>query len=130
MTSNQITTATNVGGPNLANASSDARRYFNNFYSIPFNVSAEANDAIVAFFQEYADNDTAAQNLAAAVLYTAFSQNLDPLQVLAQFEKLPKGELSNYLIAFLNSTRIPTSTLGVNTHTKQTSIFVNRTILV
>lgn len=130
MTTNQITTATNVSGPNLAKNPVDARRYFNNFYAIPFNISAEANDAIIAFFQEYADNDASALNLASAVIYTAFAQNIDPLTVLAQFEKLPRGELSNYLIAFLNSTRVPTSVLGVNTHNKQTSIFVNRTILV
>ena len=130
MTNNQLTTATNVQGPDLSNSKLDARKYFNNFYSIPFNVSAEVNDSINAFFDEYTQNSDAGKNLAAAVLYTAFAQNIDQLSILSEFQKLPKGELNNYLIAFLNSTRAPTSVLGVNNHNKRTSIFVNRTILV
>lgn len=127
----QITTATNVTGPNLSTANSinNASQYFNNFYAIDFTVSAGANDAITAFFQQYAPNLAAAENLASSVLYTALSQNINPLTILSQFESLPKGELDQYLVAFLNTTRIPTSMLGINRGTK-TSPFVTRSILV
>ena len=91
--SNQISTATNLQGPDLSNSSADARKYFNNFYSTGFNVSAGANDAMVGFFEQYTQNTVAAQNLAAAVLYTALAQNLDPLTVLSDFEQLPKGQI-------------------------------------
>jgi hypothetical protein len=131
MSTYQVSTATNVTGP-VANQNAQtnpAPKYFNNFYSIPFNVSANTNDAIVSFFEEYANNATTAQNLAASVLYTAQAQNIDPLTVLAQFQSLPKGELSSYLIAFLNSNRVPTSVLGVK-KSLQTSPYVTRTILL
>ena len=131
MATTQSTTATNLTGPNLSTAAAavNANTYFNNFYNSNFNVSAGANDAITAFFQQYASNITVAKNLASAVLYTALSQNLNPLQVLSDFESLPKGQLTNYLLAFLNSSRVPTSTLGINKGIT-TSPFVTRAILV
>jgi hypothetical protein len=131
MVNTQITTATNTAGPDLSlkSAQADARKYFNNFYSGFFNVSGNTNDAIVSFFQEYAQNATAAQNLAAAVIYTAEAQNVDPLVILSDFQKLPKGQLNSYLVAFLNISRAPTSVLGLKDSTK-TSPFITRTILL
>jgi hypothetical protein len=127
---NQITTATNTTGPNISHefSKADARKYFNNFYSIPFNVSSNADSAIISFFEQYADNKATAKNLASAVLYTAMSQNLDPLAILSQFQALPKGQLSQYLIAFLNVNRAPTSVIGIREAVK-TNPFVARTIL-
>ena len=131
MATTQTTTATNLTGPDLsaALAATNANQYFNNFYSSTFSISAGANDAITAFFQQYSANKQAAQNLASAVLYTALAQNLNPLDVLSTFESLPKGQLTNYLVAFLNVTRVPTSILGINNGTK-TSSLVTRTILL
>jgi hypothetical protein len=131
MTPNQISTATNIVGPDLSAASSlvDARKYFNNFYSVPFNVSADVDNALVAFFEEYTPNRVAAKNLAGAVLYTALAQNLNPLTVLSEFKNLPTGQLNNYLVAFLNVNRAPTSVLGINNGTK-TSPYITRTILL
>ena len=131
MTNKLITTANNLSGPDISNMSSasDARKYFNNFYSVPFNISSDADNAITAFFEEYADNKASAKNLAAAVVYTAMAQNLNPLSVLSQFQTLPKGQLSQYLIAFLNVNRAPTSVIGIREAVK-TSPYVARTILV
>jgi hypothetical protein len=127
MSNTQATTATNITGVDLSTAN-NANKYFNNFYAINFSVSAGANDAITSFFQEYTPNLQTAKNLASAVLYTAMAQNLNPLKVLGDFERLPKGQLTNYLVAFLNTTRVPTSVLGINNGTK-TSPYVTRTIL-
>ena len=128
---NQISTATNLSGPDvsLVKDKLDARKYFNNFYSIPFNVSSDADAAITGFFEQYTDNKTVAKNLASAVLYTAMAQNINPLSVLSEFQSLPKGHLNNYLIAFLNINRQPTSTIGVKA-SKQTSPYVSRTVLL
>jgi hypothetical protein len=93
-------------------------------------VNSNTNDAIIAFFQQYTQNTTAANNLASAVLYTAMSQNLDPMSVLSQFESLPKGQLNAYLAAFLNISRVPTSSLGINNGAKSTSPYVVRSILL
>lgn len=131
MSTNQPSTATNLQAPDASTSTTtaNANQYFNNFYSIPFNVSANVNDAMTAFFERYTQNAAAGKNLAAAVLYTAMSQGLDPMVVLSDFEKLPKGQLDNYLIAFLNVSRVPTSMLGKKT-TTGTSPYVTRTILV
>jgi hypothetical protein len=127
-TVNQITTATNVSGPDTSAAPNDARRYFNNFYSESFSIGP-ANDAIVAFFERYADNKTSAKNLAAVVLYTAQAQNLDPMLVLSEFQKLPKGQLSSYLAAFLNINRAPTSLIGIKTGST-TNPIITRSVLL
>jgi hypothetical protein len=127
--STQISTATNLQGPDLSNGLNDARKYFNNFYNTGFNVSANANDAMIAFFEEYSQNAAAAKNLAAAVLYTAMAQNMDPMLVLSDFQQLPKGQLNNYLTAFLNANRVMTSVLGTKSGAK-TNPYVSRTILL
>lgn len=127
---NQSSSATNLQGPNLNTAVTqpDANRYFNNFYSVDFSVGA-ANDVVTAFFEQYTGDATAGKNLAAAVLYTAKAQNLDPLVVLGDFQALPKNQLSTYLAAFLNINRVPTSTIGIKSGTK-TNPLVARTIIL
>jgi len=130
-TNTQISTATNLQGPDISAGSSqnNASKYFNNFYASSFNISADANAAILTFFQQYTGNADAGQNLAAAVVYTALAQKLNPMVILDEFQKLSKGELNNYLVAFLNITRSPTSILGTR-HAVQTNPYVARTVLI
>jgi Rad3-related DNA helicase len=129
MATNQTSTASNLQGPNLQTPSAAGTQYFNNLYSATYNISANANDAIVAFFENYTKSKTAGDNLAAAVTYTAMAQNLDPMSVLSQFQNLPSAQLTSYLTAFLNSSRAPTSFLGLKSSTR-TSPFVTRTVLL
>lgn len=128
MATNQITTATNLTGPDTSVAQNDARRYYNNFYSKQFAVGP-ADDAIVGFFEQYTQNKKSAKNLSAVVIYTAQAQNLDPMAVLSEFQKLPKGQLNAYLAAFLNTNRAPTSAIGIKT-TTNTNPLVSRTVLI
>lgn len=124
------TSATNISGPNASSASTlDTNQYFTNLYTIDLSIGPDINDALVAFFQEYTGNKIAGQNLAGTVLYTAKAQNLNPMQVLDNFQKLSKDQMNSYLLAFLNSTRVPTSALGIKT-TSSTSSFIKRTILL
>jgi hypothetical protein len=127
----QSSTATNLTGPNITgtSAAQSAQKYYNNLYATSFATSGNTNDALVAFFEEYCPTKAAADNLAAAVMYTALAQNTDPLTILAQFQALPKGQLNNFLVAFLNISRVPTSILGVNTGAK-TNNLVTRSIIL
>ena len=50
------------------------------------------------------------------------------MAVMAEFQKLGQGEIDNYLAAFLNFNRIPTSMIGVK-KTQQTSKYITRSIL-
>jgi phosphopantothenoylcysteine synthetase/decarboxylase len=128
MSTNQVTTATNLTSPDTSIAQNDARRYYNNFYSPQFSVGP-ANDAIVGFFEQYTQNKASAKNLAAVVIYTAQAQNLDPLRVLSDFQQLPKGQLNTYLAAFLNTNRAPTSVIGIKS-TNNTNPLILRSVLV
>ena len=130
MANNQITTATNLQGPNLLTGvnsttpggTSNAQQYFNNFFAGNFSIGA-ANDAIVAFFEQYTGNSLSGQQLAATVIYTAQAQNLDPMMLLSEFKKLNPGQLNTYLAAFLNYNRVPTSQIGIKTSNKTFYIF-------
>jgi hypothetical protein len=127
MANNQPSTATNLTGPNV-NPTGNINNYFNNLYSNDQSIGA-ANDAIVAFFEEYTGSKLAGQNLAAAVIYTAQAQQIDPMKVMSDFASLPKGQLNTYLVAFLNVNRVPTSLIGIN-HGNKTSPYIQRSILV
>lgn len=127
MSTNQQTTATNLSAPNLSGFQDNPEKFFNNFFSIDFSVGL-SDDALVAYFESYTDNPTAGKALAAAVTYTAKAQNLDPMLVLADFQKLSPGQLNSYLAAFLNFNRVPTSQIGIKQKT-QVSPFITRSIL-
>ena len=125
---NQISSATNLTSPNLGNTQSDANKFFTNLYAVDFATSPEINDAFVAFFEKYAGNKNAGNNLAGTVLYSTIAQGLNPMQVLTDFQQLPQGQIDSYLAALLNLNRVPTSSLG----TKQpatTNMYVKRAVL-
>ena len=103
--------------------------YFNNLSLPPINVAQNTNEAIQSFFETVADNKTAAQILASAVIFTSTSQNTNPMTILAEFQRMPPGELNQYLTVFLNLNRVGTSLLGLNNNLK-TSNPIARTILV
>jgi hypothetical protein len=124
----QISTATNIQAPDLSGSQNNASQYFNNFFALDFSVGA-ANDAITAYFEKYTSNPNSGKALAAAVLYTAKAQNLDPMTVLSEFQQLTPNQLNNYLAAFLNFNRVPTSIIGIKTVTT-TNEFIKRLVLL
>jgi hypothetical protein len=127
-TNQQYTTATNLQGPNLSGSLTSTQKYFNNFYTLDYS-TGPANDAIIGFFEQYTQNKQSAKNLSAAVLYTAQSQGINPLSILSDFQRLPKGQLTTYLVAFLNSNRAPTSFVGIKDQ-KKSNPYIDRLIRV
>lgn len=103
-------------------------RYFNNFFVPSFTISSNTNDAIVSYFEEQTGSLESAQLLAQAVIDTAQAQREDPLSVLDQFQKLTANELSPFLALYLNTSRVPTSFLGIQ-NVPKTSVYVTRSIL-
>jgi hypothetical protein len=107
----------------------DEQSYFNNFFINERTVSSNQNDAIVGYFEQYTNgNKSAARTIASAVIYTSISQGMDPMQVLNDFVKLPKGQLNAYLAMFLNLNRVGTSLLGINNQ-PITNKYITRAIL-
>ena len=88
--------------------------YWNNFFKPDLTVSPGVDAAIISYFERVAENRTAAKALASAVIYTAQEQKLDPMSVLDEFTKVPRGELTSYLTLFLNMQRVGTSYLGTS----------------
>ena len=52
------------------------------------------NDAVVAYFQNITGSADTGKNLAAAIIYTALQQNIDPMSVIDQLNVLSKRNLS------------------------------------
>lgn len=129
MIENQVSTATNISGPDLqAQTNGNPAKYFNNLYSADLS-TGPSSDAILAFVESYVKNKEAAKNLAASIEYTALAQGANPMKVLDDFKSVPPGQLNNYLAAFLNINRVPTSSLGIR-HGSKASPFVTRSILI
>lgn len=103
-------------------------RYFNNVYDPVQGISQNINDAIYSYFEQYTGNKESAKVLTQVVISTAQAQNLDPLAVLTDFQKLNDNELDAYLALFLNLNRVPTSLLGVKLP-PVTNAYISRTIL-
>lgn len=124
-----MTSPNNLAAPSyLVNNTSITGQFFNNFFTSDYNISPNANDAIVSYFENFTDNTESAQALAAAVIYTSLSQEVDPMETLRQFSALPAGTINEYLALFLNLNRVGSSLLGVSI-TPSTNPYVTRTIL-
>lgn len=122
------TSPSNISAPKLGVAQPNTQDFFNNFFTKQYNISPDANDAVVTFFEDITDNKESAQALSAAVIYTCLTQNINPMSILKEFSGLSKGELDAYLAMFLNLNRIPSSLLGVS-NTPVTNKYVARTFI-
>lgn len=119
---------TNLSQINLnAIETKNTDKYFNNFFDVPVEVSSNVDSAIVAYFEQVADNKESARALASAVIYTSVKQGLDPMETLQEFQRLPKGELDAYTAMFLNFERKGTSYLGISNQ-PQVNKYIQRSI--
>ena len=80
---------TDVGQPQSTTA------FFNNYYTQTPGVSAATNDTVIAYFQSITGDVDAGKTLAAAVIYTATQQNLDPVSLVEELKKLSDKNLAN-----------------------------------
>ena len=103
-------------------------KFFNNFFNFPVEVSSNIDAAVVAYFEQIADNKESALALASAVIYTAVKQGISPMSALDEFRKIPPGDLSAYTALFLNFERVGTSFLGLKNQPVQNK-YVTRAIL-
>jgi hypothetical protein len=106
----------------------DTDKFFNNFFDFPIEVSSNVDAAVVAYFEQIADNKESARALASAVIYTAIKQGISPMSALDDFKKLPAGDLGLYTALFLNFERVGTSFLGLKNQPIRNK-YVTRAIL-
>ena len=103
-------------------------KFFNNFFNFPIEVSSNVDAAVVAYFEQVADNKESARALASAVIYTAIKQGISPMSALDEFRRIPAGDLNAYTALFLNFERVGTSFLGLKNRPLQNK-YVTRCIL-
>ena len=103
-------------------------KYFNNWFDIPIEVSSNIDSAVIAFFENIADNKDSAKALASAVIYTSVKQGINPMDTVREMQKLGPGQLNAYVSMFLNFNRVGTSYLGIK-NTPKVNKYVQRAIL-
>ena len=87
------------------------------------------DDTVTSYFEQVTGNKESARMIAGAVINTAKAQNMDPMEVLDNFRKMPKGQLNDFLVLFLNYNRYGSSLLGLSNQPMPNK-YVTRTILV
>lgn len=102
--------------------------YFDNFFNSKTGVSANVDDAVIGYFQKVTGDKDSGITLAAAVIFTALQQNMQPMALVEEFSRLDPGELNAYLTMFLNTNRVGTSLLGLS-NSPQTNKYITRAIL-
>ena len=106
----------------------NTQQYFNKYFINQTELSQDNYDAMISYFEQQTGNTEAAKQLVQAIIDTATTQNINPLEVLNAFVNLKTSELSPILALYLNSSRANTSYLGVKLQPKQ-SQYVIRNII-
>jgi hypothetical protein len=106
-----------------------SQTFFNGYFTQPVQVSEAVYQQVYGFFLDKTRDSSAAQSLSQAVLSLTYNNNLDPLTLIADFNKASnESDLKQLLVAFFNATKGATSKLGYN-QTKGTNKFVNKNIV-
>jgi len=120
-----LNTPTNLN----SSGSNKTTNYFNNYFMPDVAVTQNINDAILSYFEQQTGNIESARLLVQAVIETAKAQRENPMNVLTEFQKLETSELNAILTLYLNTSRVPTSYLGIKNQPKVNPL-VARTIVV
>ena len=87
--------------------------FFNGYFTQPIQVSADVWGQVYGYFFTLTSDANAANALAQSVIALTYNNNLDPLAVLADFQKnANSSSVKTLLISFFNSAKGPTSKLG------------------
>lgn len=108
----------------------DTQVFFNGYFSQPLQVSDAVWGQVYGYFFTLTKNSDAASALAQSVITLTYNNNLNPLDLIQQFQANPNSNnIKNLLVSFFNSAKGATSKLG---YKKNNSIppSVARNILV
>ena len=100
---------------NLPNENLTTQQFFNGYYNQQITMSPDVYNQIYAFFIGITSSTSAAQQLTQTVMILTYNNNIDPLNIIKEFNKAAsQSELKVLLITFFNSLRGPTSKIGFN----------------
>ena len=105
------------------------QNFFNGYFSQTLNVSSAIYGQVYGFFRERTSNTTVADSLTQALLTLTYNNNLDPLVMVAEFDKAAtESDLKKLMIAFFNASKGPTSKIGYH-NVRYLNQYVQRSIL-
>ena len=98
--------------PNNTDANSP-QTFFNGYFSQTLQVSSAVYGQVNGFFLARTSNSAVADSLSQDLLTLTYNNNLDPLIMIAEFDKAAsESDLKKLLISFFNASKGATSKLG------------------
>jgi hypothetical protein len=91
----------------------DTQVFFNGYFNQPLQVSDAVWQQIYGYFYNLTNSADAANALAQSVISLTYNNNLNPLDLIKQFQQNPNSNsVKTLLISFFNSIKGSTSKLG------------------
>jgi len=90
----------------------DTIQYFENYNKLELQFKASESDAVVAFFKKRGMEENAARSVAFIFLKQCKLDEVNPIELISQIQKLNKNQTDNVLGEILNINRINVSALG------------------
>jgi hypothetical protein len=104
--------------------------FFNGYFSQPLQVSEAVWGQVYGYFLNLTNSSDAAAALAQSVITLTYSNSLNPLDLIQQFQTNPQSNnTKTLLISFFNSVKGATSKIGYKNN-NSTAPIVARNILV
>ena len=110
------------------NSSDGVVRTFDNFYSAPVELSANAFNAVSGFFENKGFDLLTSQSIAVVIMKQAQQDQFDPMVILDSFKNFDATQLSTLATQILNYNRSKTSYLGV-VNDLVSNPYVQRTVI-
>lgn len=106
----------------------NTQEFFNNFFDQDVVISPAQDQTITAFFERRTGNKKAAEILAGALILSASTRGLEPLEVLQKIKSLDDIDVDAYVAFVYNLARVNTSLVGI-VNRPPVSKYITRTIL-
>jgi len=90
----------------------DTIQYFENYNKLELQFKASESDAVVAFFKKRGMEENAARSVAFIFLKQCKLDEVNPIELISQIQKLNENQTDNVLGEILNINRINVSALG------------------
>ena len=119
---------TNIPQVKNNDSANSTRNTINNFYSVDLPIDAGTFEAVKGFFDSNGFSKTASETIAYIILYQAYVDNYNPMQVLENIQGLNGIQLNALVTEILNFNRFKTSFLGFSV-SYQTNSLISKEIL-
>jgi len=87
--------------------------FFNGYFDVPLNVPPSTTDAVRSFFLREVRNEEAANALAHSVITIAYENQVEPMDIIEEFQQQEGIAVTDLMAALINRTRRDTSLIGI-----------------